>query len=546
MAKNTQNEFLELVHPIHDAWADTWERNERRLEGGDAILEDLVPFDWELEAEGRVGADSREHYLRRQSQVTYINFPEMLAETYVGYLMDQAPSPGENLSFGTLGEVRRERNLSDPTRAEQIYYNVDGTGSDGSMWDNFWADVQMRAMATGHRWLMVEAPNVQVRNEAQERELGLRPYLVEFSPLDVTNWHFEHGRLMFAIVRIPMKRKPLESESTPMGYYLLVRRGYIGLGTQFAEGGWWIFDENLEPVDFGVGWERTRGEIPMWCHFYRRAKPRRDWPTMSKPGLTELGSMAVAYMNLSSAADYDAWDAAQSMQFVLGADAEGFNDVVDQVQKGSKLIAVPVNKDTQQTPDMRDGSTGAVAVEVFEKRLNRKIEEARNLSVLAMSSSPYASGLSRQAGFKESKAPRIALIAGELESSQNIAIHFLEMRWGNNNPTGSVRWTRDFNLIALREKVSSIFDLELKSGYASKTLGTRAMLAAAKESGLITDDETEAQVAAEYESAADQVIPMKMQGSFGGQTPRGTGFPSGVTDRSIDNRDPAGTQNNRS
>lgn len=505
--------WLKAEHPVYTKSKDLWTKNERRLKGGDEILIELVKFDWEL-APGTANYSTASkdiippyytkltHYEQRQAQATYVNFPDLFATVMVGHLMKEAPQPG----FGTLGEVKRERNSDAQTEAEMVYYNVDGVGNDGSQWHNFWAGAVKRAMATGHRWIMVDAAARQAVTRADILN-GARPYLVEYSPLNVHNWHYEEGRLAWAFLSV-MVRNPqlvngsLEGNEPTEHVIVMVRRGYLGFGPLMAEGGWWLFkvDNDDQPIDSG-NWNTTGGEIPMFPLFYER-----DRENFSRPALTELGNVAVSYMNQTSAADFDAWDAASSFQWLIGVDEEAFNTAMEKIEEGSRFVPLDVNRQTEGMPSVHDGSNGATVASVFDSRLRSKREEARELAALESTSVPDSSGASKRAGFSEAKAPRLALIASELEQAQNTSIHFLERRFGNQTPTGAVSWPRNFELMDLVDKIQTVFTVERLSGYRSKTIGAKGMTLLAQEKGLISSDEEFSTVEAEYKEAADAMV----------------------------------------
>lgn len=524
-------QFLDSRHEIYDANVDRWVENERRLLGGDHVLPELRRFIWETQAGDAKTPQMRDepgaHYAARQGAATYLNFPEWYVLSMKGHLYRNRPMPGSGLSFGKMGEVRRVRDNSRPTAAELMYYNTDGVGVDGSQWDNFWLGAWCRAAATGHRWILAEAPIERPQNRLAEL-LGQRPYLVEYAPQQVTNWQFDAGRLSWAIVRITMRRSVLTAAQTPpgsstssLGYLLLVRQGVTDLGARFQAGGWWRFDADKNQLTTGGQgtWQQTKGDIPMFPLFYERSKgivpavtdipnaPVRAVasteakPAMSRPGTTELGQAAVAYMNLSSAADYDAWDAAASVRFLLGVDKEGFNLAAEYFNNGHQAVPVPANEQGV-VPQVVDGSTGSVTAEVFDKLLGRKLNEAEKLAIQEATGSPDASGEAKRLGFGELKSPRLANIASEIEQAQNIAIYFLELRWGNAEPSGSVQWPREFEIVDVVNDVQKFFELERLSGYRSPTLGTELMVKAARESGHMTDDEDSEKIKREYESSA--------------------------------------------
>jgi hypothetical protein len=510
-------DWLDDTHEVFDANVDRWEINERRLRGGDFVLDELRRFLWETEETDSTataladGSQPGEHYNARKEQAVYINFPEMFVLAMKGHLHRNRPLPDAGLNFGGLGQVRRERNYRSPTRAEMVYYNADGVGNDGSQWDNFWLNVWGRASATGHRWIYVEAPRERAGNFRRELQ-GFRPWLVEFSPSQVTNWHFEDGSLAWAVVRISVRNPVvvdgmMTGNNESDGYLLLVRSGEQRLGEDFVAGGWWKFDTDKLLVDAG-DWSQTQGEIPMWPLFYERdvgvrsnSDTRDSIPAISRPGITELGQAAVSYMNLSSAAEYDAWDAASSLKFLMGVDRAGFNIAASIWNAGSQIVPVPANE-SGAIPQLQDGSEGSVASDVFDKLLARKMKEAEKIAAQEAIGSPDASGAAKEVGFGDTRAPRLANIASEIEQAQNIAIFFLELRWGIAAPTGSVVWPREFDVTDVVEDITEFFTMEKLSGLRSKTLDAKLMTRAAKERGFIVDDATEAKIEAEYGESA--------------------------------------------
>ncbi len=538
-----QRDWLKRQHPIYEARRAEWERNERRYRGGTHVISELRRFDWETcstalpEGEraaqealanrtvlAQMAGQPGEHYTDRQNQATYLNFPEAFMTMLRGHLFRKRPSADSGgLSFGTLGEVRKDRKGDAPTNAELVYFNVDGVGNDGAQWDAWWSDVTSWAGVTGHRWCFVESTTRPAVTSA-DVQAGARPYLVHHSPLEITNWDYVEGRLAWALLQLPPRPARIvngdivREQKGPMRLY--VRKGFTGLdegdetGLKFSAGGWWTFDDEGKQLtgegDTGT-WDKTRGEIPLWPHFYQR-----DKDNMSRSAVTEIANAAVAYMNLDSAANYDAWDAASSLQFLLGVDPDSFKVAVDKMMAGSKLIPVPiVRTDLGGTaavvPSVQDSSAGAVTAEVFTKRLQAIRESVKEITSLEVSGVPDASGVSKQAGFGESKAPRLGLLASEVETSQNIALMFLELRFGSTKPSASVQWTRDFELAPLMDSIERLFDLQNASKISSATLSARAMTVAAKESGMLTTDEDEATVEGEFAESARALAASTLQ-----------------------------------
>lgn len=496
--------FLDQVHPIYTAWKDRWRTNEILLAGGDDVLDYLRRFDWEKD-ETKDGA-----YAKRQDESIYLNFPDMYAGTITGHLLRFAPRP----DFGALGSINRERDPANPTQAELIWYNTDTPGDSGTEWDTWWMDVTRRSMATGHRWLYCEGPEEDALTMLREQQ-GYRPYLVEFSPLDVPMWYFNRqGRLEFAIIRFN-DYNPRRTSSGDMQVYsaqqqhylLVVRAGCWRLGEQFSEGGWWTFNPDKELLDHET-FADTFGEIPMWPHFYQRHKGTRKRAALSRPGLTEIGACALANMNILSAANFNAWAAGMGVEYLLGVDDEGLSIAQEMRDRGDRLIAVPPNEDTGTNPTIQGSAAGAVPAEVYKSREEAIWSIAKTVGVIEATSSvstsatgqagPGQTGAAKQASFIQNQVPRIVHVAQNLANSQNQAIFWLELRFGYMQPKGSVDWPNQFELVELVDRIESFFNVQKVAGINSITLDAEAMVKFAEEKGLITSDEERATFLAEF------------------------------------------------
>jgi hypothetical protein len=524
--------WLEERSPLHQEMDWLWAQNERRYEGGHRVRNELWRFDWETvdhppaDLEGDVfNLSSRarlrdgttikrddwlnwdvlmpgEHYRRRKDSATYVNFMEDFANDLVGHIMREAPAPDAGLDFGTLGKVRRKEDIDIPTQAELVYYNVDGVGIDGSQWDSFWSAQMKLAMATGFRWIYIDAPPEPPRTQARERK-GFRPYVVAFSPRQVTNHLYRNGVLQWAVVQIASRNPKVNDDGTLEGndgereFLLLVRKGVTSLGAAFKNGGWWRYDEDKNEIGHGT-WDKTDGDIPMTPLIYDRHPEM-----LGRPGLTELGNAAVAAMNIHSAADFDAFDASGSVKALFGVDVAGYNLFIEKVREGNRYAPVPMNQEFQppKTPSMGDASQGQVVADVFDKRLKNLAEAVDRIKGNEVSSAPQASGLAQQAGFTLGNVPRLSIVAGNLEGAQNFTITMFELRFGNDNPSGSARWTRKFKLIQLTSSAQSVLQLEVIAGIASEELDATVITAAAQDEGFVPDNQTKTKIEAELREA---------------------------------------------
>jgi hypothetical protein len=533
---NDELAWLDEKHPIWTVWAPIWARQERLLRGGVYVKGELRRFDWET-LRGNVsgvvgGADEEaataalatgnprvpfskpgEHYEMRQRQATYMNFPDLFASVTVGHLMRQAPMP----DFGTLGAIDRADGVTEPSNAELVYYNVDGVGNDGSQWKNYWTTSGKRAMATGHRWHFAEAPAVKPTTR-RDVLLGRRPYLIEFSPTRVTNWEYDQGQLLYAVIRVPATRTKLVEGKlvrvTEPDYLLVVRQGFTGLDAgklKFSIGGWWLFDGEKEPLRNGR-WDKTKGECPLWPLFYERdmgvdgadeveaqyeGLPLDALPAMSRPAMMDVGNAAAAYMNLTSAVNFELWDGAKGIEWLLGVDGEAWQLAMEKLNEGSRWVPLQVHRDTEAAPSVQPKTGDGEIISAFKVRLDQIRQEVRELMSQEVSGTPDSSGISKAAGFAETKSPRLATFASEIEQAQNTAIYFLELRFGNVNPTGSVTWPEEFELIDFGERLAEFIDAQAKVGVKSPTATAKAMRRMAEAANLGENDE-------EYQTIEDE------------------------------------------
>jgi hypothetical protein len=493
--------FLSQKHPAYIAQIDQWTRNIRRFQGGQAVFQELIRFDWETR--------NGDHYVGRQRQATYLNFPERFASTIVGQMMVESPLP----NFGTLGEVRRERDVNNPTPAEQLWYNVDGVGQDGSQWVPWWTYVAKKAVNTGVEWLYVESPKEAPKSQEEEQS-GKRPFFRNFGAPAVTNWHFENGSLAFAVIQRRRRRPGADKNGNVIGnrgdkeYLFFCREGYDAFdaaGLPFSAGGWFLFDEQYEFLNFGL-WTPTNGEIPMVPLYYDRLKSDDGDFSLARSGTTELGNAAVAYMNIASAADYDAWDSGQSIQALAGVDEEGYKLFVDALAKGSKFAPLIRNEQSGQNPTVTDLSMGEIIAQVFDIRLKAKREEALELMLDEVKRGPDTSGDSLDATFASTRAPRLALFAGEIETAQNAMIRWTEMGWGNAAPKGEVKWKRKFRLIDPMSAAREFYETANLSKVRSATLDADVMMQAAESRGFVLNDEKGATIRSEFEASARKQV----------------------------------------
>lgn len=484
--------FLQSEHPVHSTWANWWRWLERCMKGGVFMQQYLRRFEWEL--------DNGDEIEQRRRTATYVNWPEMYASALTGFLTRSAPIP----DYGSLGEITAlDTPLNRQTRADIFHFNVSGIGTDGAQWMNWWDRRAVNAIGFGHTWIMEEAPPsvARARTGFRNQELaGVRPYLVEWTPPKVWDWHYEDGVLQYAIIRYytrdPAMRNGNWEAGPSLRYYLHVRKGFDRFGEEWKAGGWWIYDEEGRLV------ERTNaqgtnvpaqgtydfldGDIPLHALFFQRDEGTEQIPAMSRSGVMELASMAESYMNLSSAADFEVWDSAKGIEYFIGVGVNSFNLAMAKIAEGTRYVPVAVEP-TAVNPHVQASNISVTPSATFQERLGAKRDDALGLSTIQQNAGPDSSGRAREADFSNTKAPLLASFASEMESAQNTAIPNIQRRWGQI-AAGGVLWPRRFELIKVADAVLSVFNAAATVQVKSPTLFGKGMRLIAKDQQVVTDE----------------------------------------------------------
>jgi len=473
--------LIALKHPDYEKNIEMWKTNELFFQADEGVYENLKKFQWEDTTEGA------SEYTARQEEAVYINFPGLTSEKMNGVLFAHAPEP----DFGTLGS------LEDPTSNGAIIFDsADGVGTDARSWPMFWDDAMYMAPATKWRWMFVEAPPQRPQTVADERR-GLRPYLVEYSPTIVPFWRTSRGQMDFVRVELEVLnyiRKDGKIEKVKdTHHYIMAREGFAEFGEELSGGGWWMVDSKGNPVMQGDApmegdWSMTGGEIPMFRLYYEQGRK-----TTSKQGLSDLVRLTRSYMNLYAAFVNDAWESGSRTQFFLGADPTAW----DAVQKGSagggKRIPVPPPAGGGKVDVFDTGEITASGA--IMSALDRTLELITRFIMRELMTAPDASGAAKQMEMLSGKSPRLAHMARNLEEAQREAIRFLEMRWGNANPTGTVDWPKSFDLRTVIEKIRDVLGAIAEAGASSPTLATNLIERVLQDSGMTPvgedDDDTE-------------------------------------------------------
>ncbi|MBA2412270.1 MAG: hypothetical protein H0V63_05525 [Burkholderiaceae bacterium] len=506
-------DFLDSKHSLYVAHEAAWKREERRLVGGDAILPEVVQFAHE---------DSTS-YAARQAWARWMGFGRLHTAILSGHIRRQLPIP----NYGKLGEVRGRAESSD-SLAGLFHYNCDGVGSDGQQLDAWLDGVEQRALATGYRWLMMEMPtrgtlrSIRRRigsrdpdaEQATDEEVraGFRPFVVEYSPVSVTNWRIIDGVLVWAIIRVavdPVMDVGTAVAGAGLGYYLLVREGYTGLGDEYQEGGWWKYDPTKTLLPDGHGtWADTGGDIPLWLHIGEPGRGTVERPSIGTSSTMELGQISADLMNAISEQRFNLRQAAKSINYWTGTDKIVDDAMKVQLGDGSMSVAIGFARapdGTYHVPTLVNSSSFALDADAYQGVIESAVREAREIMVRQITSEPGSSGVSKEAGFAEATSPLLARIAATAEQSLNTLLYFLARRFGLSFADAmelSITIGRDFSLRDVQADIDTMLGLLEKSGQRSPTW-ERALLIAKGEALDVLPEEDFDRITAELADRGD-------------------------------------------
>ncbi len=494
--------FLDHKTDIYLSHEAAWKRDERRLVGGDAVLAELL----------RWKGEDQDYYDHRLASALAPDLPKRHATRLVGHLSKQTPPP----DYAELGTVRGRSKIDTPSQAELLHFNADGIGQDGTELKPWLDGVNERALATGYRWVMVEAPTLETLREIRARAGrrsdspistlqdvldGFRPFGIERSPLDVPYPHFTNGQLDFAVQRVAMETDSLLDSSggvkgeSDKGYYLVVRRGYRGLGSTYSEGGWWKYspDHDLLPDGHGL-WDKTGGQIPLFQFFGERNPGTYERPAAARSLTMELGQISSGLMNLLSARDWNAFYSAKSINYFLGIWPKEHGLVIDQSESGSINVGVPpiVGPDgsTVLVPSVWNSSAAAIDSGVFTTIIESQLAIAREIMVRQVSPAPDASGARVEAGHAEETSPLLARLAATRQGAMNTFLYFYSLRSGFPNPRAVVEIPRDFDLQPVVDDIDAMLNTLKRSWLRSPTWEAELVLRSGDERGLLPEDTT--------------------------------------------------------
>ena len=170
MANQTlQDDYTALAstHWLYTRNRDRWQFLYESYVGGMEYRKGAHLTRYVLETDGE--------YNRRLLNTPYDNHCQSVIQTYISFLFREEPNREFNSweGYSDVEEFLKDANL------------------EGMSFDAFMKQVSIWSSVFGHAWVLMTKPNVGAVTQAQEIEMGVRPYVNLVTPLVVSDWRWE-------------------------------------------------------------------------------------------------------------------------------------------------------------------------------------------------------------------------------------------------------------------------------------------------------------------------------------------------------------------
>lgn len=270
--------------------------------------------------------ESRESHIARVAKISYRNYVGPIIDLYCHYIFSKQITrmPKRTVAKGSATPERPvARGGQDAVGVEwqeEFLKNVD---RQGATVDRYMREVAFAAFCFGMVHVLVDLPRVRrlPKNEAERKEMGLRPYFTTYYPTETTNWQYDdEGNLEWIRFREPPTgnltafdtRGSLEDRGFDDLYEPQAHMSREGTRSQgapkmpdavyrtFDREGWYIHKlekGRAELVDAGSHPENMQGRVPV-VTFFRRRKTRI--PTIGMSLVHDISGLNKDIMNLDS------------------------------------------------------------------------------------------------------------------------------------------------------------------------------------------------------------------------------------------------------
>lgn len=430
-----QQVWLDRRHPQYGAYVDHWEFLRQSYVGGPEYLSaNLQPF-W------REGAGSFDD---RQRRAHHYAFSRKVVDIFNGYLWQQPPS-------------RKREELSPALLA--FWENADGAGHDIDTVMS--QQVTPWTMAFGRFFGIVDKPTTVARTRAEERTLGLFPYLTFYSPIDVLDARLENGRPVWLLLR-----ERVRDDSVPMTSSGAVEERYR-LWTRLDWTLWKVVTDEgnnqRRAVLIGQGLHPV-GEVPVVTFDHRTAESWFVSPSL----IWEIAYLDRSIFNHISLLDtvlYDTSFPQLRIPFQALMPGQGEDEAGAEQQARGKLIelstkaAFTYDANSPTAPDWMAAPTEPAAV--LNERIRAEIDELyRHVSLAGEMAQTVneASGISKEHDFRKLNK-LLATQADNMEQAEYQTLRYVAAWMGEDPdtvPHDAVDYPDSFDVKTLMDDLSEI------------------------------------------------------------------------------------------
>lgn len=431
MALNTNNQdviegktFLNAdLHKTHDLYEDN--QNEWAFLNA---MYDGIRMIVEL---GLIGAHEREDvesYSRRISELFGLNYSRAVVDLVTFYLFKKEPT--RTLPDALANDSAWAAFLSDCN----LY---------GDSFADFMADRGRWAAVQGTMGFLIDKPPMAAENKAQERDLGIYPYIASYFPSSILDWYYERdatGRPRLTFLKLK------DDDDTYRIWYPDRWETWI---QATDEDGTPLGDE-AEATLLASGVNKL-GEIPfVWLHNVRG----RDWP-IGVSDIHEIGRIDLSIIRdlsqLSEIVGYNAFP------MLLAPALEDGEAPLDEVGSTAILEFDPENPQAKPewlTP-AAEGVIKAILLVIEQK--GREIYRIANAGGLQQvdTATVAKSGTALSAEFQQLNA-KIVQKAVNVEKAENQILYFW-LRWQGMDeliPESKIERSRDYDVHNLAQDLA--------------------------------------------------------------------------------------------
>jgi len=405
---------LRQRHPAHVKRLRDWEFFLASYEGGRGYLTPANLF--------RYIKEPAAAYLERLRRAAYFNYCAPVVDIYNTHLFRQGPA-----------------RVTDSRALLAFFENVDGSGTS---LDAFMKDVECLAQIFGKFHVVVDmpAPESEPASAADEREFGLRPYLVKLDPRDLVNWQSDDsGKLLW--VRI---RERVVEGGDPFG-----DRAHDCRYRTWTRGEWFVHTSEGELIGRG---EHGLGAVPVATLYDR---PSKAGPFI---GLSTLEDIAYINRQINNwASSLDEFILKQCFSHLFYPEGMFESTGGDELVEFGMNNASAFPRDCRQapfylSPDVAPGEfiRAQIAWAVGEVYRLARLEHAAGRQL-----QQAASGIAKAFDFQETNQT-LADKAARCEACEREIVASVQGWRGETDYRFTVNYGRDFNIRGINEQLEEI------------------------------------------------------------------------------------------